>query len=72
MKPSDLQRLILSYNKEASYVIQTYLISTLNNNDMARLVFSMDAAKLNPIDVQTDDVLYEAMRYSQLDTLGHN
>ena len=61
MRPEDLQRLLLSYNKAPSYAIQDAIIHAINNNQGSRLLFSLEAAHLNPIQPQTHDILADAV-----------
>mgnify|MGYP001547893221 CR=1 FL=1 len=64
MRPIDLQRLLLSYNKPPSYAIQQCIINALNNNDLARLLMSMESVYLHPIEPWTTEKLADAVQHT--------
>lgn len=60
MRPFDLQRLMLSYNKPSSYAIQLCVLSALNTSPLVRTVMSLEAATMTPAIPHTSDLLSDA------------
>ena len=56
MRPRDLQRLLLSYNKQPSYAIQDCILNALNNNHLGRFLISSESVHLNPMEPRTNDI----------------